>query len=182
MPAELTAGRDAVRTTSGEEARAAGWLVGPALALVALVAGVPVLWAFVESLHLHDLRAPWLGRPFVAFDHYRDAFSDPRFLAALGHTLFFTFVTVLLELTLGLALALALHARLPGRGLARTAALLPWALPTVVAALVWRFLFDGPSSLANQAWLARSRSPGSRIRSSPGCRSSWLTCGRRHPS
>jgi ABC-type sugar transport system permease subunit len=62
-------------------------------------------------------------------------------------------VTVVLELTLGLALALALHARLPGRGLARTAALLPWALPTVVAALVWRFLFDGPSSIANQAWL-----------------------------
>jgi len=153
MSAELAAGRDAVRGTSREEARAARWLVGPALLLVGLVAGVPVVWAFVESLYIHDLRAPWLGRPFVAFDHYGAALSDPRFLAALAHTLFFAFVTVVLELTLGLALALALHARLPGRGLARTAALLPWALPTVVAALVWRFLFDGPSSIANQAWL-----------------------------
>lgn len=153
MAGELTVGRAGSRGRVRGDARAAAWLVVPALALIGLLAGLPVVWAFVESLHLHDLRAPWLGRPFVAFAHYRDAFADPRFVAALGHTLFFTVVSVTLELILGLALALALHARLPGRGLARTAALLPWALPTVVAALVWRFLFDGPASLANQAWL-----------------------------
>lgn len=152
-PEPRTARADSRGPRSREEARLARWLVGPTLVVVALVAGIPVLWALFESLHLHDLRAPWLGRPFVALDHYRDALGDARFLAALAHTVFFTVVSVALELILGLALALALHVRLPGRGVVRTAALLPWALPTVVAALIWRFLFDGPTSPVNQAWL-----------------------------
>lgn len=135
------------------EARFAGALVAPALVLVVTVAGLPVLAALFESFHLHDLRAPWLGRPFVGLTHYREALGDPRFLAALSHSVFFAGVSVALELALGLGLALLLHARMPGRALARMAALLPWALPTVVAGLVWRFLFDGPSSVANHVWL-----------------------------
>jgi ABC-type sugar transport system permease subunit len=58
-------------------------------------------------------------------------------------------VTVGLELILGLALALGLDSLSRGRGLARLVVLLPWALPTVVAGLVWRFIFDSQSGLVN---------------------------------
>lgn len=131
------------------EARLAWGLAAPALLAMAAVAVFPLAYTFWESLHLHDLRTPWRGRPFVGLAHYAELAGDPRFWEALAHTLGFTAVSVALELALGLALALALHRALRGLGAARTLALLPWALPTVVAALLWRFLFDGPDSLAN---------------------------------
>jgi ABC-type sugar transport system permease subunit len=102
------------------------------------------------SLHRHDLRVPGSGSAFVGLANYAEALGAPRFREALAHTATFTGVTVALELLLGLALALALDKSFRGRGLARAAVLLPWALPTVVAALVWRFLFEGsPTGLAN---------------------------------
>jgi ABC-type sugar transport system permease subunit len=129
------------------ESRLAYALAAPALAVVALVALVPIAWTFWESLHLHDLRMPWLGRPFVGAANYAEVLRAPRFWSALGHTTFFVVVSVLLELTGGLLLALMLDRVTRARGLVRTAVLLPWALPTVVAALVWRFMFESPGGL-----------------------------------
>jgi ABC-type sugar transport system permease subunit len=135
------------RTLQAREARLAWASCLPALGSIAAVALFPLAWAGWESLHVHDLRMPWLGRPFAGFANYAEALGDARFLAALGHTAGFAAVSVALELALGTLLALALDGG--RRDLARTAALLPWAMPTVVAALVWRFLFDGPTSAAN---------------------------------
>src|SRR5262249_7568752 len=106
--------------------------------------------------HRHDLRLPWLGRPFVGLANYREIVADGRFWEALLHTLGFTVASVGLELVLGLALALAMDRTFRGRRFVRAAVLVPWALPTVVAALLWRFLFDVPSGLtgARIVWLA----------------------------
>ena len=123
-------------------------LTSPAIGTVALIAVFPILWTFWESLHLHDLRMPWLGRPVVGVRNYVEALSDQRFRDAAAHTAFFAAVTVTLEIVGGLALALLLHRAIRLRGLARTAALLPWAVPTVVVALVWRFMFESPFGLA----------------------------------
>jgi ABC-type sugar transport system permease subunit len=124
-------------------------LMAPALALLAAVAIVPLAATAWESLHRHDLRLPWLGQPFVGFANYAAAFADERFLTSLRQTLAFVAVSVTLEIALGLALALTLDSLRRGRALARVVVLLPWALPTVVAALVWRFMFDGESGLVN---------------------------------
>src|SRR5688500_7037674 len=99
----------------------------PALAAVALIAVFPLLWAVWESLQLHDLRMPWRGRPLIGLANYGEALASGRFYAALGHTLFFTVVSVVLELLLGLFLAVSLHRTSRARGLLRTAVLLPWA-------------------------------------------------------
>jgi ABC-type sugar transport system permease subunit len=129
-----------------------GWaLAFPALGIVALIAVFPMLWTFWESLHLDDLRMPWLGRPFVGWGNYVEVTSDPRFWSALGHTTLFALVTVALELGAGLVLALMLDRIVRGRGLVRTIVILPWAIPTVVAALVWRFIFESPGGLATAA-------------------------------
>jgi ABC-type sugar transport system permease subunit len=133
------------------EARLAGILVAPAVAVVLLVALFPILWTAWESLHRHDLRLPWLGQPFLGPANYVELLGDARFRQALGHTLFFTAGSVTLELALGLALALAMHRAVRGRTLVRAAVLVPWALPTVVSALLWRFIFEGPAGLANRA-------------------------------
>jgi ABC-type sugar transport system permease subunit len=129
-----------------------GWaLAFPALGIVALIAVFPMLWTFWESLHLDDLRMPWLGRPFVGWGNYVEVTSDPRFWSALGRTTSFALVTVALELAAGLVLALMLDRIVRGRGLVRTIVILPWAIPTVVAALVWRFIFESPGGLATAA-------------------------------
>ena len=132
-----------------QEARIAWGLVLPALLTILLVALFPLVWTAWESLHLHDLRMPWLGRPFVGLDNYVEAFQDPRFWGALGHTAFFAVTSVGLELILGLWLALALNRAFRGRGLVRAAVLVPWAIPTVVSALLWRFMFEGQTGIIN---------------------------------
>ncbi|HEX9942272.1 MAG TPA: sugar ABC transporter permease [Thermoanaerobaculia bacterium] len=133
------------------ERRLAWGLVAPALVVTASIAIFPLAWTVWESLHRHDLRMPWLGRPFVGLANYAEILGDRRFWEAMLHTAFFTAATVALELGLGLFLALAMNRAFRGRGLARAAVLVPWAIPTVVAGLLWRFLFDSQAGIANAA-------------------------------
>jgi ABC-type sugar transport system permease subunit len=137
------------------EVRLAWAMIAPAVGTVAVLGLFPIVWTFGESLHTHDLRMPWLGTPFIGAANYVEAFSSERFRQAAAHTVFFAAVTVALELAGGLALALLLHGAVRARGLVRTTALLPWAIPTVVTALVWRFMFESPFGLAT-AVAARS--------------------------
>jgi ABC-type sugar transport system permease subunit len=141
------------------DATLAWLLLAPALVLLAAVAVGPLVATIWESLHHHDLRMPWLGRPFVGLGNYRAALTDTRLHESVLHTAGFAAATVSLELVLGMALALSLDALSRGRGIARVIVLLPWALPTVVAALVWRFMFDsqGIASALFQDWLSRPR-------------------------
>ena len=132
-----------------EEARVARRFVAPAVMVIGLLALAPIVATFWESLHGHDLRLPWLGRPFVGLANFSEALGDPRFTSAARRTIIFAVVSVPLELALGLALALLMHAAVRGRAAIRVAALLPWAIPTVVAALVWRFMFDGQAGIVN---------------------------------
>ena len=163
----IDSGRRALHT---REALLAWVLMMPALGLLAVVAAGPLLATIWESFFSHDLRLPWLGRPFVGLGNYLEAASDPRFRQALLHTASFTFASVAMELVLGLLLALVLDALLRFRGLSRVVVLLPWALPTVVSALIWRLMFTnqaGPAAgvlswilpgSSELDWLAGSRS------------------------
>ncbi len=136
------------RTLARREARLGWMLAAPALAVILLVALVPVGGTVWEALHRHDLRLPWLGTPFVGLGNFAEAIGDTRFRDGVLRTLAFALVSMPLELALGLALALAMHAAIRGRAIVRVAALLPWAIPTVVAALVWRFMFDANAGIA----------------------------------
>ncbi len=127
-----------------KERRFAWLLVTPALASILLVALFPLGWTVWESLHQHDLRMPWLGQPFVGLRNYVTIAGDARFWGAMAHTAFFAATSIALELSLGLLLALALNRSFRGRGVVRAAVLLPWAIPTVVAALLARFMFESP--------------------------------------
>lgn len=136
------------RGAEHREARLAYGMVLPAVATILLVALFPLTWTVWESLHLHDLRMPWLGQPFVGLENYAEVLRDRRFWGAMGHTLWFAAASVSLELVLGCVLALAMNRTFRGRALVRASILIPWAIPTVVAALVWRFMFEG-----HEGWL-----------------------------
>jgi ABC-type sugar transport system permease subunit len=88
-----------------------------------------------------------LGRPFIGLENFIEAVADPRFRDAVGHTVAFAVISVPLELAFGLALALIMHVAVRGRSVIRVTALLPWTIPTVVAALIWRFLFDAQAGV-----------------------------------
>jgi ABC-type sugar transport system permease subunit len=124
-------------------------LVLPALGTIVLIAFFPLFWTIWDSFHIHDLRMPWRGQPFIWFMNYTEALTGARFWEAVAHTVFFTLLSVATEMIVGLLLALALHHSYHGRGLVRVAVLLPWAIPTVVTALVWRFMFESPSGIVN---------------------------------
>lgn len=145
------------RPAASRDARLAWMLLAPTLILLGAIAVGPLLATAWESLHQHDLRMPWLGRPFVGWDHYRAALADERLREAVVHTVLFAAASVSIEIVLGMSLALALDALTRGRGLARVVVLLPWALPTVVAALVWRFMFEsqGIAGILYEDWLSR---------------------------
>jgi ABC-type sugar transport system permease subunit len=98
------------------EARLGWYLVAPAIGVIALIAIFPLGWTVWESVHVHELRMPWLGKPFIGLGNYAELARDPRFWASLGHTAFFTVVSITLELLIGLFLALAMNRAFRGVG------------------------------------------------------------------
>lgn len=84
---------------------------------------------------------------FVGLAHYKNYFTDARLWKALWNTTVFTVISVSIELVLGLAIALLINKAFFGRGLVRATILIPWAIPTAVSALMWKFLYDGQNGI-----------------------------------
>ncbi|GGB32672.1 ABC transporter permease subunit [Virgibacillus dakarensis] len=84
---------------------------------------------------------------FIGFTNYGKYFKDARMWNSLWNTTVFTVVSVALELALGLGVALLINRAFKGRGLIRASVLIPWAIPTAVAAMMWGFLYDGQSGI-----------------------------------
>lgn len=123
-----------------EETLFATVLLFPCFAFVAVFAFYPILSSFDLSLHRIILGLPTLGQPFVLFENYRQLLDDPVARHAMGNTFVFVFVSTACEMVLGLIIALVINRSFRGRGLVRAAVLIPWAIPTVVASQMWRFL------------------------------------------
>ncbi|MGG3468608.1 ABC transporter permease subunit [Neobacillus pocheonensis] len=84
---------------------------------------------------------------FIGLQHYKDNLSTSRLWKAIGNTTTFTIISVLVELVLGLAIALLINKAFVGRGVIRASILIPWAIPTAVSALMWKFLYDGQNGI-----------------------------------
>lgn len=129
--------------------RRTGWLLTiPAILVLLLVYAFPILRAFVQSLYTENLSTN-LDAVFTGFDNYGRMALDGRFWSSIGHTAIFTVFSLVLELLLGLSIALTLNQAFRGRGTVRTIAILPWALPTALIALAWRWIFNGEFGVWN---------------------------------
>lgn len=84
---------------------------------------------------------------FIGVNGYVRLLRDTRFWNATWNTVLFTLVSVSLEFMLGLMLAMIMNKAIKGIGAVRTVALIPWAIPTVVSALIWSYLYDGSSGI-----------------------------------
>jgi multiple sugar transport system permease protein len=124
----------------------------PAFAVLGMVMVFPLLR--VVQLSVNDYKVFEGGRlVFVGLKNYREAFQDPRFYNAVVNTLLFTLITVTFQMFFGMLIALILDREFRGRWIMRMAILLPWALPNVVNALLFRWMFDGQFGLFNDILL-----------------------------
>ncbi|RKG50236.1 sugar ABC transporter permease [Corallococcus sp. AB011P] len=134
--------------SQARERRQAYLLVAPAVLVLAVVALYPVLAAIWLSLHRFIL--VFGERRFTGLENYVYLLGDARFWSALGNTAYFTAVAVTVELLLAVPLALLLNRAFPGRGLLRASVLVPWAIPTVVSARLWAWMFNPDYGLINR--------------------------------
>src|SRR3954470_615211 len=129
-----------------------GWvLLIPALAVVALVAiyplGKTIYYSFTNQEFLQGIEpTKWVG-----LENYRTLCHDTIFRTAVWETIKFTLITVSFEFVLGLMIALVVNSSFKGRGLMRAVMLVPWAIPTVVAAQMWKWMLDDVFGVVNDA-------------------------------
>ena len=136
-------------TFQQQEARTAWIMMAPALILVGVIAVYPILRTFWISFHEMNLKKPQSGYPFIGLKNYIDMLSDSRVATDIIFTLKFTVVTVFLEMIIGFAAALIMNRAFKGRGLVRAAILIPWAIPTSVSAMMWKFIYNDQYGMFN---------------------------------
>ncbi|MHB2025004.1 MAG: carbohydrate ABC transporter permease, partial [Mycobacteriales bacterium] len=117
-------------------------LVAPVVVLLLAVTAFPLVYNVWNSFHFDNLSYGALPHKFVGAANYKAMFTSSEWIAALERTVAFTAVTVVFDTVVALGLALMLHRRFRGRGVLRAAVLIPWAVPTVVSATLWKTMFD----------------------------------------
>jgi trehalose/maltose transport system permease protein len=157
------------RTTTNLQARQArlAWiLLAPTLLGIVIVALYPLIQTVYQSFTNAAFNSP-TPTQFIGLKNYQNLISDTIFWNSVWHAIEFAIVTVIFEFVLGMIIALVVNSNFPGRGLTRTAMLIPWAIITVVSAQMWKFMFSQTSGVVNdilmrahiisspQAWLAQ---------------------------
>ncbi|MEB3981207.1 sugar ABC transporter permease [Mycobacterium sp. 663a-19] len=124
-------------------------LVAPAATLMLAVTAYPIGYAVWLSLQRNNLATP-NDTAFIGLGNYQTILTDRYWWTALAVTLAITVVSVSIEFVVGLALALVMHRTLVGRGVVRTAVLIPYGIVTVVASYSWYYAWTpGTGYLAN---------------------------------
>jgi multiple sugar transport system permease protein len=130
-----------------------GWvMLFPALLVLGLVFIYPIARAFWLSWFTENLGTQ-LQPVFTGLGNYQRMLGDGRFWQSLSNTAIFTVISVFLELLLGLGVALVLNKSFWGRGVVRTVAIIPWALPTAVMGLAWAWIFNDQYGVVNDLLL-----------------------------
>ncbi|TDO88043.1 carbohydrate ABC transporter permease [Enemella evansiae] len=173
-------GKGKKNALSDGQASFAAVLLSPTMVVILAVVGVPILLSIRESFfRRNDGVDPntglvQQGDQFVGLGNYTAVFAEnatvsgmwgpmDRFWNAFWNTSAFTLVCIILETVLGVAMALIMSKAFRGRGIVRAGILVPWAIPTIVSALMWKLIFD-EAGIANRIlgrqilWLADNTS------------------------
>jgi multiple sugar transport system permease protein len=135
---------------SGSWMTTRAWL----LMLPLLVVMISVIgWPLVDTVRLSFTDAKLVGTEgsFVGLDNYAKMLSGPNFQRTLVTTTWFAVISVGAEMVLGVLAALLLNQQFRGRALLRALMILPWALPTVVNATLWRLIYNPEYGALNAA-------------------------------
>ena len=132
------------------QTRLAWLMLVPALLVVALVAIFPLARTIYQSFTNQQFLAleptKWIG-----FKNYRDLWQDSQFRHSIWVTIKFTLITVFFEFVLGMIIALVVNSNFKGRGVMRAVMLVPWAIPTVISAQMWKWMYDDVFGVINDA-------------------------------
>jgi len=149
--ASVTAGTQRRRSRGIPERRLAWLMTTPSMLLIALVAVYPILYAIWLSMHEYSLIRAGVSRwaSPAGLGNYIDAFQNADFVNSIVVTFVFTIASVFLETVIGLVMALIMATAFKGQGLLRTTVLVPWAVLTVVTAIMWKSIVDPNLGLVN---------------------------------
>jgi multiple sugar transport system permease protein len=124
-------------------------LITPAVVLMLAVTAYPIVYAVWLSLQRYNLASP-ADTKFIWFENYQTILTDRYWWTAFVITLVITVISVAIEFVLGMALALVMHRTIFGKGLVRTAILIPYGIVTVAASYSWYYAWTpGTGYLAN---------------------------------
>ncbi|MEE9420200.1 MAG: sugar ABC transporter permease [Desulfatiglandaceae bacterium] len=124
-------------------------LLAPVILVLLLFIAAPICQSVFLSFHRDIIALPQLKNPFVGLDNFVELLRDPVARHSFWITAIFVATTTFFELLIGLLIALLINHRFPGRGMLRACVLIPWAIPTVVSAQMWRFLFNDVYGMIN---------------------------------
>lgn len=126
--------------------------IAPAVLYLALFFGYPIVKNFTMSFQEYTSATFFTGEaPFAGLDNYLAVLADPVFSKAMVNTVIFTVVSIAGQFVIGMALALFFRRSFPLSGFLRSMLLLPWLLPMIVSAAVWRWILEQDSGILNQA-------------------------------
>lgn len=136
-----------------QDTRTAWLLLAPSLLVLLGITLWPVIWTLILSFFnapsgIHQVRT------FVGFGNYLDMLTDQTFWETIGRTLYFTVVSVSLELGLGLAIAQLIHSKPWGWQFLRLSLIVPWAVPTIVNGAMWRWIYSADFGALNGLLMA----------------------------
>ena len=124
-------------------------MLAPMTLVLVVLVGYPLVSSLILSLYRVNLANPDQGTPFVGLGNYLFAFQQPDFWYAVERTVYFTLVSVALELILGVVFAVLLNERFHGQLPSRLAMIAPWALLTVANGVLWAWILNPTYGIAN---------------------------------
>ncbi len=145
VAAQVRAGKGGL---GSEHQRMVWLLLTPTLLVVAVVA----LWPLLQTIYLSFTDAELAGidpTEFVGLENCTYLLTDPAWWNSVSNTLYFTVATVVMEFILGMIIALVINSNFRGRGLMRAAMLIPWAIPTVISAQMWKWMYNDIYGVCN---------------------------------
>jgi multiple sugar transport system permease protein len=139
--ANTTHGRSRLRAFYGYEERSAMLFLAPVMAVLMAVAVFPIIYSLYLSFFRIKLTRP-NRTPFVWFDNYTDLFTNELFWISVARTTVFTVVSVIAIALIALLVSLLLNQDFRFRRVISTIILVPWAIPYVANALMWKWIYD----------------------------------------
>jgi ABC-type sugar transport system permease subunit len=130
------------------EQRFAYAIISPALLIVLGIVIIPIITTLLYTIKDVNPNSIHLGE-FMGLHYYISILGSPEFWADLGRTLYFTVFSTLLETAVGLMVALLLNENFAGVKFLRAIIIIPWAIPTVVNASLWKLIFNGQYGVFN---------------------------------
>lgn len=133
------------------EERSAGLMILPAMVLILVLGVYPLLDTF--KLGFYDFSLLTGDETFVGLKNYQTIFGDPLFWQSVKQTIYFMVISIIVQMVMGIAVSMLLNQDFKGRSFVRTLVFLPWAVPTIVNANTWNWIYHASYGALNRVLL-----------------------------